>query len=113
MGKTKDARLRRIYKIGESEFNRVLKSQGNGCAICSRPFPKYMAFQDHYHGCCPRKKKEFCGKCNRGILCYICNKFVVGYMERQKINPNRLAAYMNKWNKVLTERGIQGLNNGK
>lgn len=105
MGKTKDARLRRIYKITESEQDKSIVEQGGGCAICSRPFPRFRMFQDHYHGCCPRKLKEYCGRCTRGQLCYICNKFVVGYMEKQGIDPNRLAAYMNKWEKILRERG--------
>lgn len=107
MGQTKDKRLKKIYKISEEEFNRSIQEQGGGCAICNRSFKKFIAFQDHFHGCCPRRKKEYCGKCNRGQLCFICNKFVVGYLEKQKIDHNRLAAYMNKWNDILTKRGVR------
>jgi len=106
VGKTKDKRLRRIYKITEAEQDRVREEQGNRCAICDKSFSKYIAFQDHFHGHCPRKLKEFCGLCNRGLLCFGCNKYVVGVIERQKVDPNRVAAYLNKWGRILMERGV-------
>ena len=109
--RAQDKRLREIYKSSLEERNKKLEEQDYCCAICGRPFIKdarlfeqkewdkeaYTSFQDHYHGCCPRRLKKFCGKCNRGILCYICNKFVVGVLEMKGIDANRLAAYMNKW----------------
>jgi hypothetical protein len=104
--KTQDKRLRQIYKITKAEQDREIREQGNGCAICGRPFPMFRSFQDHFHECCPRRLKLYCGKCTRGVLCYICNKFVVGYMEKQNIDPNKLAAYMNKWKAILIERGV-------
>jgi hypothetical protein len=104
--KTQDARLRRIYKITKAKQDIEIREQGGGCAICGRPFPKFRAFQDHFHGCCPRKLSEYCGRCTRGVLCFTCNKYCVGVLERQKIDPNKVAAYLNKWGAVLRARGV-------
>lgn len=117
--RAQDKRLREIYKSSLEERNAKLEEQYYCCDICGRPFIKgcarlfekkewdkdyYTSFQDHYHGCCPRRLKKFCGKCNRGILCYICNKFVVGVLEMKGIDANQLAAYMNKWAPMHKER---------
>jgi hypothetical protein len=110
-----DKRLREIYKSSFEARQAKLNDQKLCCAICGRPFVKgassaewdkevYTAFFDHYHGCCPRRLKKFCGLCNRGLLCYICNKFVVGILEMKKIDVNKLAAYMNKWGAMHKER---------
>jgi hypothetical protein len=117
--RAQDKRLREIYKSSLEERNAKLEEQHYCCDICGRPFVKgaakpgdttewdkdyYTSFFDHYHGCCPRRLKKFCGLCNRGILCYICNKFVVGVLEMKKIDANKLAAYMNKWAPMQKER---------
>jgi hypothetical protein len=103
--RAQDARLRRIYKKTLADKRREITDQGEGCAICGRPFPKFTANQDHFHGCCPRRLKEFCGKCNRGWLCFICNKFVMGYLERQKIDALKVWEYVQKWEQILRARG--------
>ncbi len=95
--KAKDKRLQKIYKRSLAEFNAMLEEQGNKCDICGKPFPEYVAFQDHFHKCCPRSLEEYCGKCNRGGLCFQCNKFCVGIMERQNIPIEGLYKYMKKW----------------
>lgn len=114
--KAKDARLRKTYKITLDEQNAQRKKQGNACAICGRDFAKFTPFQDHWHGCCPRRLKEFCGKCNRSLLCFGCNKYVVGVIERQSVNGvrlnpiallNSLLAYFEYWEPVLHERGAR------
>src|SRR5216683_6725828 len=113
--RAQDKRLRDVYKSSLEERNSKLVSQKYCCAICERPFIKsasslewdkefYTSFYDHYHGCCPRRLKKFCGLCNRGILCYICNKFVVGALEMKKIDHNKLATYLNKWAPMQKER---------
>ena len=103
--KAADARLQRIYKKTLADKQRKIAEQGGGCAICGRPFPKYLANQDHYHGCCPRRLKEYCGKCCRGWLCFICNKFVMGYLERHNIDVQKLYDYVKKWEPILRARG--------
>lgn len=105
---TKDKRLRDIYNSSLEKHNALMKEQGHCCAICQRPFVKgagpggfkcetYTAFQDHDHACCPRRLHKFCGQCNRGLLCYTCNKFVVGVIEKMKIPVERLLDYLQKW----------------
>ena len=111
--KKKDARLRKIYKMSLKQYNHQLELQGNKCAICGRPFPKFTAFVDHFHGCCPRKLKEFCGLCNRALLCFLCNKYLVGVIERQKAGGlttiqlvQKILDYLKYWDSILKARGI-------
>lgn len=110
--KAKDKRLQLTYKSSLAMFNTLMYEQDFCCAICQRPFVAgkgkkdfnkavYPAFQDHFHGCCPRHLKRFCGQCNRGLLCFLCNKFVVGVIEMKDIPADRLAAYMSKWAHIL------------
>jgi hypothetical protein len=106
--RAKDKRLRDIYTSSLEKFNALLVEQNCCCAICQRPFvvgagsgefkqEVYTPFQDHDHACCPRRLHKFCGLCNRGLLCYTCNKFVVGVIEKMKIPVDRLLAYLQKW----------------
>jgi hypothetical protein len=107
----KDARLRKIYLSSLEEHDAKIADQGGGCAICGRAFPEFSAFQDHYHGCCPRRLKTYCGKCNRGVLCYLCNKYVMGVIEKMKMGDGspfdvaRLFDYITKWKAILTVKG--------
>jgi hypothetical protein len=109
--KAKDARLRKVYTSSLEEHQQKIVDQGGGCAICGRAFPEFSAFQDHYHGCCPRRLKTYCGKCNRGVLCYLCNKYVMGVIEKMKMGDDspfdvaRLFAYITKWKAILTAKG--------
>ncbi len=110
--KAKDKRLRDIYGITLAEQTVQRIEQGNACAICGRPFETFTPFQDHEHKCCPRRLKKFCGKCCRGLICFLCNKWLVGVLERQAtrdLSPielcQRVIAYLEKWNKILKGRG--------
>jgi hypothetical protein len=107
--RAKDRRLQKTYKITLAQQNEIRKEQGNCCAICGRDFAKFTAFQDHLHFCCPRRFKEFCGRCNRSLLCFSCNKYLVGVLERQKMPIiellDNLRAYVIKWEKVLRAKG--------
>lgn len=107
----KEYRLRTVYKQTPEEHEALKASQGNACVICKRSFVTYVAFQDHDHKCCNagrKKQRRYCGKCNRGLLCFICNKKVVGAIEKiEKLGIDIYAAldYLNKWGIVLLERG--------
>jgi len=109
--KAKDRRLQSIYKISLAEFEVKKAAQGNKCAICGRSFDEFMAHQDHDHACCPpgrKKQREYCGKCNRDILCYLCNRWAVGGMEycrKVGIDPAKVLAYVIKWEMKSLERG--------
>jgi hypothetical protein len=115
----KARRLQTTYKQTPEDREAILKEQKYRCCICDRPFgdgdDEYMAFQDHDHECCPRKLKQFCGKCCRGLLCFICNKKVIALLERiEKMNANnpeyqisieRAIEYLRKWKPILIARG--------
>ncbi len=111
----KDKRLQKTYKRTLEQQNAQKSEQNNACAICGRSFEHYTPFQDHWHKCCPRRLKEFCGLCTRGLLCFPCNKYVVGVLERQGIKGEapipivelckRIIAYFEKWDPILAERG--------
>lgn len=108
----KDRHLRTTFNSSLEKFNATLAEQGDCCAICGKPFVAgaapnagfkkevYTAFLDHDHRCCPRWLKKFCGKCCRGLLCFTCNKFLVGVLERQNIPIDKLTAYVKKWNHI-------------
>ena len=112
--KAQDARLRRIYKKTLAQKLEEIKQQGNRCAICDRPYPEYVLNQDHDHACCkrPRGKKgntaTFCGKCNRGWLCYLCNKWAVGgleYMAKVDIPAEKAFQYLKDWHEKIKQAG--------
>jgi hypothetical protein len=113
--RAKDKRLRDIYNTTLEKQNEQRAKQNNGCAICGRSFEKFTPFQDHEHACCPRRLKKFCGNCLRGLLCFLCNKYVVGVIERQckannvKMTPleflDKIKAYLSYWTPILKQKG--------
>ena len=113
--RAKDKRLRDVYNTTLEKQNEQRVKQDNKCAICKRGFVKFTAFQDHEHKCCPRRLKKFCGKCLRGLLCFLCNKYVVGVIERQCSANNvnmtplefleRIKAYLSYWTPILKQKG--------
>jgi hypothetical protein len=113
--RAKDRNLQRVYKKTLAQKHVEIAEQGGGCAICGRPYPEYTLYQDHDHNCCnpPRGKKArakatFCGKCNRGWLCYICNRFVIGaleYAESVRVPIAKVMPYLTEWNQRIKERG--------
>lgn len=62
--------LLRKYGITEEQYNALLKKQDGHCALCPRTVEKSgkKLSVDHNH-----KTGEI-----RGLLCYRCNKFLVG-----------------------------------
>ena len=70
--------LKSVYGISLEIYEQILANQGGRCAICRKEETvKYKngtirrLALDHDHACCPTKTS--CGKCIRGLLCYICN----------------------------------------
>ena len=69
--------LRELYKTTKEWYDSKLKEQDNHCALCTavqqtnKGEGKRLSV-DHNHNCCPTK--HACGKCNRGLLCFNCNK---------------------------------------
>lgn len=64
-----------LYKTTEQWYLSKLQEQGNVCALCFRENGKRRLHIDHDHKCCgTRGGKNACGKCNRGLLCVLCNQ---------------------------------------
>jgi len=66
----RDKYLRKTYGVTEKEYKAKLKAQGGRCALCPKKQKDltYSLHQDHNHKT----------GVNRGLLCYRCNKFIVG-----------------------------------
>ena len=73
--KAKDTRLRREFHTNLEEYNKVLKYQNYCCAICRKKFNKkgepFVLSVDHSH----------VSGLLRGLLCYVCNKFILGRFQ--------------------------------
>ena len=81
----RDAYLRRTYGISQKTYKTMLAEQGGVCFICEqKPKPGKNLHVDHDH------KTEAV----RGLLCWRCNKNILG---RNRENPDihtRAAAYL-------------------
>lgn len=75
-----------------AQYENLLSKQNGVCALCKQPPKRIRLAVDHDHKCCPGDK--ICGKCIRGLLCSTCNVYVVGHLERQKVNPLELYVYL-------------------
>ena len=82
-------RLKTKYGLTIQEFERLLKTQKNRCAICRRKFNgRWNAPNvDHKHG---RKGTH------RGLLCVDCNLLIGHSLERVK-TLIRAIGYLKKW----------------
>jgi hypothetical protein len=106
--RAKDKRLQTIYNTTLEKQNAQRDEQKNACAICRRSFAQFTAFQDHDHKCCPRRLKNFCGKCNRGLICYLCNKYAVGlveWMRKMDISFDKVIEYIKFWDAEIARKG--------
>lgn len=65
-GSAQDWTLRNKYGIGSDEYNRLLLSQGNGCAICGEPQADARGRRLHVDHCHETGNV-------RGLLCLACN----------------------------------------
>ena len=72
-------RLKSRFGITPVQYDEMLASQKDGCAICGNQKGERNMPVDHDHKCCPGRKS--CGKCLRGILCERCNT-LVGFLEK-------------------------------
>ncbi len=106
--KKKRSRKRRKIKVDlrfyrnlteNNDYNKRLKEQNGGCAICHRPPKKQRLARDHNH---------LTGK-PRGLLCMICNRKVLGVIERFRIIPEAIIQYLEKYdpeNPLLIKRKV-------
>lgn len=106
--KEKQHRSRRlgIFKITSEDYAKMLKAQGNVCAVCKLPETKLRnngevasLAVDHDHSCCPERTS--CGKCVRGLLCRRCN-FAMGHFNDNPATLRAAAGYLEKHAAVLS-----------
>jgi hypothetical protein len=86
---------RRNYRHGitQEQFDEMLKTQGNRCAICRRKFTS-TPHVDHSHKCC--KPLRSCKKCRRGLLCEDCN-LGLGRFEDSVTRLNNAIDYLERY----------------
>jgi hypothetical protein len=72
------------YKLTKADYEQLVNRSGNTCWICRRPPKKKRLNIDHCH----RTGKV------RGLLCYMCNRKIVGAIDRRKVDPQRIADYL-------------------
>lgn len=84
----RNSSLLRRYGITVDIYENILKSQNGLCAVCDRPPKKRRLNVDHNHLMTGKESV-------RGLLCSICNHKIIGLIERYRIDPNRIAAYLN------------------
>jgi hypothetical protein len=66
------------FRIRKADYDAMVASQGELCAICGKPETAQIKGKtlrlavDHDRSCCPGRKKS-CGACVRGLLCSNCN----------------------------------------
>lgn len=96
-----DRSYRMLHKcaMSQAEYERILKAQGGVCAVCKRGQIKadVMLAIDHDHACCSDDNKKRCGKCNRGLLCNLCN-WALGNAQDSPDRLRALADYLDAWN---------------
>lgn len=82
--------LKTRFKITLDEYEKLLESQGNVCAICRERKGLYNMPLDHDHAT---------GK-NRGILCHYCNKGLGHFYDNSKLLKLAIE-YLEKWNEPI------------
>ncbi len=85
------------YNLTVDQFNTLINSQNNQCAICFRDFTVSGITQaciDHDHSCC--NKEGSCGKCVRGLLCFECNK-ALGCLKDDLVITRNAVKYLEKF----------------
>jgi hypothetical protein len=93
----RNGRLRAKYNLSLAEYEAKLTAQNGTCAVCRRPESRVVQGSlaslcvDHDHACCPGKAS--CGKCVRGLLCFVCN-LTLGALNDDPELLRRMADYL-------------------
>ena len=83
---TRDQRLVKEYGITVAQYDAMLVRQGGSCAICRKPPTGRRLAVDHAHDERPLARRV------RGLLCFPCNKFLVGRHTRG--TAEKILAYL-------------------
>jgi hypothetical protein len=81
--RTRDYSRTKRHGITMEQYDSLVKSQDNSCAICGgKDVDRGLAI-DHDHSCCPGKFS--CGNCIRGLLCSNCNNGLGRFKDSKKL----------------------------
>jgi hypothetical protein len=75
----RETRVERVYGLPPAEQRDLWAFQGERCA-CGKVPGARGAQNDHAHECCPGPTS--CGRCVRGLLCWSCNREIIGRLEQ-------------------------------
>ena len=90
---TRDKYLRAKYGITEAIYFEMVKHGDGVCWICKRkPLPGKALNVDHQHLLKAEKKAGIKFGKVRGLLCYFCNKYVIGRSKVEHAHRYRAAA---------------------
>ena len=111
--KTKRKKLKRYNSDFNAQYRvKQLAAQGGVCAICGHHNPQNVRGWniDHDHRRGPHVQRLAARLAFRGVLCFPCNMFLVGAVEKnprlRKLIPV-VDAYLTKWEGII--RGRLGL----
>ena len=84
-----------VPQLTDDEYYAQLLKQHGGCWICGREPKQRRLAGDHSH------RKQAMGlpisETRRGLLCFPCNRYVVGAIERFRLDPERVAEYFREF----------------
>jgi hypothetical protein len=94
----RDKYLTKTYGITTKEYNKLLKDQNGICAICLREPGKTRLAVDHRHIKNYKKlPEEVKQKEVRGLCCFICNRYLIGRIERMYKEPRKALEGLNRY----------------
>jgi hypothetical protein len=102
-------RLATNYGLTSEAFEKLLRKQGGGCAVCRISQSDRWAV-DHDHACCAGNST--CGKCIRGILCFPCNQ-ALGLFRDSPDTLRRALAYITNSNEPGQPGSVYTNNNAE
>lgn len=81
--------LKRKFGITPEQYAGMLEKQNGGCSICGRPPKTIRLGVDHDH----RAEKQGIMRV-RGLLCSICNRLIVGIIEKYRVAPEAVVKHL-------------------
>jgi hypothetical protein len=88
--KARAKRLQKLYRITTDQYDQMFRAQKGKCKICGRPPKRVRLNVDHDH----RQEKEAQRMVIRGLLCGMCNRKILGVIERLKVDPQKIVDYI-------------------
>lgn len=91
------AYVARQYNLTPEQYEALrshLRRNSSGSYMCPICDVRQVRAVDHDHKCCPGKTS--CGRCVRGLLCTICNKYL-GMIRDNPLAGDNIRAYLTSY----------------